>query len=332
MPCCGPRPTPVSIGPRVTRSRRPRTARSVGVPVRSDRPPTGDSRFYGDVPQRPPESPGRDLHRLVDRRGARLPTGPGRTRRGPRRTRTRSGPTATNRGSSPDPIRRHRRTTSCTWDTTTSTPARRPFTSRSTRRRSARNPCATDRIGTSSECCVNPGLRLATDHRSGAIYAVWEVATFNSAASPQILVHYRLNRSTDGGKTWSLNGSSTGIQLAAVPSDQLYDSFTGNPMKFGTVNALFGGIDSVAVDPTTGDVYVVYGRRDTSTSKNRLEVIRLRKNASGGLTPGSARIRQRSMSMRAAVDRGSRTVARSVCSTTPSTASTRAGTRSSAPT
>ena len=148
-------------------------------------------------------------------------------------------------------------------------------------------PVRDHQIGTSSECCINPGLRLATDHRSGAIYAVWEVATFNSAASPQILVHYRLNRSTDGGKTWSLNGSSTGIQLAAVPSDQMYNSFTGNPMKFGTVNALFGGIDSVAVDPTTGDVYVVYGRRDTSTSKNRLEVIRLRKNASGGLTPGA---------------------------------------------
>lgn len=148
-------------------------------------------------------------------------------------------------------------------------------------------PATDHQIGLSSACCINPGLRLATDHKSGALYAVWEQATYNSARSPRILIQYMLNRSTNGGKTWSLNGHSTGIQLASVPSDQIYDSFTANPMKFGTVNALFGGIDTVAVDPTTGDVYVAFGRRDTSSSKNRLAVIRLRKTSAGGLSAGT---------------------------------------------
>jgi hypothetical protein len=72
-----------------------------------------------------------------------------------------------------------------------------------------------------------------------------------------------------------------------VPSDQIDDAVTGAPRKFGTVNALLGGIDSVTVDPTNGDVYVVYGQRDLSTGKNQLKLIRLQKNTSGGLTAGT---------------------------------------------
>ena len=141
-------------------------------------------------------------------------------------------------------------------------------------------------IGVSSACCINPGLRLATNHASGAVYALWQQATFNSATTPKIRVQYRLNRSIDGGKTWTLNGSPTGVQLASVGSDQIYDANTATPVKFGTVNALRGGIDSLAVDPTNGDVYVVYGQRDAGTAKNRLAIVRLTKNSNGGLTAG----------------------------------------------
>ena len=141
-------------------------------------------------------------------------------------------------------------------------------------------------VGVSSACCINPGLRLATAPTDGAVYALSQQATYNGAANPKIKIQYRLNRSTDGGNTWTLNGSNKGIQLASVPSDQIYDAVTALPRKFGTVNAIFGGIDSVTVDPTNGDVYVVYGARDLTTGKNRLSLIRLQKNASGGLTAG----------------------------------------------
>lgn len=54
--------------------------------------------------------------------------------------------------------------------------------------------------------------------------------------------------------------------------------------KFGTVNALLGGVDHAAVDPTTGDVYYVYGNRDAVTGNNRLSIARLQDNGAGGMT------------------------------------------------
>jgi hypothetical protein len=53
--------------------------------------------------------------------------------------------------------------------------------------------------------------------------------------------------------------------------------------KFGTVNALLGSVDHVAVDPATGDVYVVYGNRDAG-GNNRLAIRPLFDNGTGGLT------------------------------------------------
>jgi hypothetical protein len=141
--------------------------------------------------------------------------------------------------------------------------------------------------GQEAGCCVNPGLRLAVDHANGTVYALYQQATFNSATSPKINIQYFLNRSMDGGQTWSLNGNAGGIQIASGPSDQVFDSFTAAGFKFGTVNALLGGIDSGAVDPTNGDVYYVYGLRDTGTGNNRLLISRLTPNGSGGLTVGS---------------------------------------------
>jgi hypothetical protein len=142
--------------------------------------------------------------------------------------------------------------------------------------------------GVSSACCVNPGLRLAVDHGTGTVYALWQQADFNSVTTPHITIRYQLNRSTDGGNTWGLNGSPTGIQVASGPSDQIFDSFApGTPRyKFGTVNALLGGIDSAAVDPTTGDLYYVFGLRDPATSNNRLWSIRFTAGPSGTLVGG----------------------------------------------
>jgi hypothetical protein len=54
--------------------------------------------------------------------------------------------------------------------------------------------------------------------------------------------------------------------------------------KFGTVNALLGGVDHPAVDPITGDIYYVYGNRDFATGNNRLSIARLQDSGVGGVT------------------------------------------------
>ncbi len=105
--------------------------------------------------------------------------------------------------------------------------------------------------GVSTGGGIDPGPRLATDPRTGIIYSLYQICTSNCGSSPKT-IGYKLNRSTDAGTTWTLNGSSTGLQVAS--------GVTVQPTpKFGTVNALLGGIDHAAVDPTTGNVFVVYG-------------------------------------------------------------------------
>jgi hypothetical protein len=128
-------------------------------------------------------------------------------------------------------------------------------------------------VGYGGGCGMNPGLRLAKDINSLAIYAMWQVC---AAGGTPKTVDFYLNRSADGGQTWSLNGSSTGLWLVETQSTQ-------PTPKFGTVNALLGGVDHVAVDPNNGDVYVVYGNRDSSTGIDRLSIARLSSNGSGGL-------------------------------------------------
>ncbi len=128
-------------------------------------------------------------------------------------------------------------------------------------------------------CCVNPGTRLATDPSNGAMYVIWQFATgINPNGS--VAVRYAMSRSTNAGATWSLNGSSSGIVVASANSNQ-------PTPKFGTVNALLGGVDAAAVDPTNHDVYLVYGNKDGVTGKNRLAIRRLTDNGTGGLNIGA---------------------------------------------
>lgn len=136
-------------------------------------------------------------------------------------------------------------------------------------------------VGTTALCCGNnPGLRLAADDGGGAVYALWQDAnTTNADNSTNANIH--LNRTNDGGATWTLNGSATGVVVASGASNQR------NP-KFGTVNALIGGVHHVAVDAATGDVYVVYACGDGTGGDNPLCIRRLTDNGSGGLTIGPA--------------------------------------------
>jgi len=148
---------------------------------------------------------------------------------------------------------------------------------------------------------INPGNRLAVDPRNGFVYDLFQQANGNGAGTVDSSggsynIKYFLNRSTDGGQTWSLNGNSGGIQVANADSKQginpgatfsMGNCTSNNTYKFGTVNALLGGVDHAAVDPSNGDVYYVFGNRDSGTGNNRLSIIRLTDNGSGGLNVGS---------------------------------------------
>jgi hypothetical protein len=118
-----------------------------------------------------------------------------------------------------------------------------------------------------SSAGVNPGHRLAVDPRNGFVYSLFQQCAANCGGDPKN-INYVLNQSTDGGQTWSLNGSAVGVLVANADSTQ-------PTPKFGTVNALLGGVLHAAVDPNNGDVYYVYGKRDSVTGNNRLAIRRI---------------------------------------------------------
>jgi hypothetical protein len=122
------------------------------------------------------------------------------------------------------------------------------------------------------------GHRLAIDPKSGVVYSLFQHRVKDGLGGSQN-IDYMLNRSTDGGSTWSLNGSTTGIVVVNADSTQ-------PTPKFCSVNALLGGVDHGAVDPETGDLLYVYGNHDPVTGNNRLAMRRLTDNGSGGLAIG----------------------------------------------
>jgi hypothetical protein len=134
-----------------------------------------------------------------------------------------------------------------------------------------------DRVSGISARLVNPGHRLAIDPVTGAVYSLFQ-SNIKPGPSGSRNINFMLNRSTDGGLTWRLNGSPTGIIVANANSTQ-------PTPKFCTVNALLGGVDHAAVDPQTGDVVYVYGALDGS-GVNQLAMRRLSDNGSGVLTIG----------------------------------------------
>src|SRR5262249_44887406 len=134
-----------------------------------------------------------------------------------------------------------------------------------------------DRLTGFSTGFVNPGHRLATNQKTGYVYSLFQRRIAVGSGGSQN-INYMLNRSTDGGNSWSLNGSSTGIVVANADSNQPFIP------KFGTVNALLGGVLHAATDPNNGDiVYYVYGNRDHVTGNNRLSLRRLQDDGTGNL-------------------------------------------------
>src|SRR5262245_11385647 len=125
---------------------------------------------------------------------------------------------------------------------------------------------------------INPGHRLAVDPRNGSVYSLFQ-RNIAPGVGGSKNIDYMLNRYTDSGATWSLNGMAGGIIVANADSTQ-------PTPKFGTVNALLGGVDHAAVDPNNGDVYYVYGNRDAATGNDRLAIRRIQDNGGGGVTVG----------------------------------------------
>ena len=75
-------------------------------------------------------------------------------------------------------------------------------------------------------------------HETGFVYSLFQRNIAAGAGGPKN-IDYMLNRSTDGGATWTLNGMAGGIIVANADSTQ-------PTPKFGTVNALLGGVDHAA--------------------------------------------------------------------------------------
>jgi hypothetical protein len=129
---------------------------------------------------------------------------------------------------------------------------------------------------------VNPGIRLAEDPRTGAMWVIWG-RVFEDLGDGVKDMDYMINRSTDGGNTWPIDDGYApgGGALAAIGLS------TQPRPKFGTVNALLGGTHHANVDPTTGDLYYVYGKRDPGTGNDRLAIRKISSDGGGGLVFGT---------------------------------------------
>ena len=131
-------------------------------------------------------------------------------------------------------------------------------------------------VGTRGSGGVNPGHRLAVAPQTidnngdmigrGFIYSLHQRCVDCSANPSQFDIV--LNRTTDHGATWNLNGNPEGMVVTQASSQQ-------PTPKFGTVNALLGGLDQVAVDPANGAVFVVYGVFDQTIQGNRIAIRKL---------------------------------------------------------
>jgi hypothetical protein len=60
---------------------------------------------------------------------------------------------------------------------------------------------------------INPGHRLAVDPRNGSVYSLFQ-RNIGPGAGGSKNIDYMLNRSTEGGATWTLNGMAGGIIVA----------------------------------------------------------------------------------------------------------------------
>jgi hypothetical protein len=98
---------------------------------------------------------------------------------------------------------------------------------------------------------------------SGKVYVVYKIREGLVAGTPFENVHFIVQRSDDGGVTWAGLGP-TGVSVHGAPQVQtFFTTAFGNPAK-GKVARARSSDAWIASDPTNGDVYVAYVRRDAS--------------------------------------------------------------------
>jgi hypothetical protein len=151
-----------------------------------------------------------------------------------------------------------------------------------------------DVVGATALNAANPpGTRLAEDPRNGSLYlltqsndtdhsiVIHEGERNEEEFLPDMLGTMHLVRETDGGQDWTLNGSSKGMSFSPGPYVQL--------PRFGGVNRRVVE-DAVAVDPSNGDVYVLFERDTRETgSSNQLYLQAFTENDAGELVPAYER-------------------------------------------
>jgi hypothetical protein len=145
---------------------------------------------------------------------------------------------------------------------------------------------------------ASAAIRIAADPSTDDVYAAWQDDVSLDQRTCARNISFRLSRTRDHGKTWSLNGRATGLLVARHQSDegrpddpnQAPTPCRDHVEKFGTVNALLGGSIALAVDPSRGDVYFAYHNRDSRTGNNRLQVTRLSPDRTTGMRIVSSRL------------------------------------------
>ena len=141
------------------------------------------------------------------------------------------------------------------------------------------NTTGSRNTATGVDALVNNNADFNTANGDSALASNTEGEGNIAVGGTALTTNTMLNRSTDGGATWTLNGMPGGIIVANADSTQ-------PTPKFGTVNALLGGVDHAAVDPNNGDIYYVYGNRDPGTGNDRLAIRRIEDDGVGGVTVG----------------------------------------------
>jgi len=139
---------------------------------------------------------------------------------------------------------------------------------------------ATDADGMQFNDSMNPGSRIAVGP-DGKIFNVYQRLTDGTGTVKTLT--YLITVSVDGGQTWSVANSDHPSGAKIIAADVF--SFQGNGSKVGSVNALLGGVDAIAVDKN-GVVWVVYGARPTASSRDQLFLVKVTYNA-GNLTVGT---------------------------------------------
>jgi hypothetical protein len=91
------------------------------------------------------------------------------------------------------------------------------------------------------------GENIAIDPRTGTLYDVFTWQTFTDPTGSTVSeAHIGLVKSTDGGRTWSR-------QIDVAPDTAIQNADPDNPQQLLRT----GGDAAIAVDPATGEVYVV---------------------------------------------------------------------------